>query len=150
MKGEKMHKQNKNQSQNKKSNFNKDDLPKIDFNYENNPQLFGETAKKWAKKLESESSNQKNKSSQIRRFYDKVLELYEKSQNIEKDEEYKKQVYPFVVMLNSKAEYAKTRGKVSHTFVKMINSCVEQAKSKKEIETFKLFFEAVIGFYPKK
>jgi len=53
-------------------------------------------------------------------------------------------------MLNSKVAYAKTRKKVSDTFVKMINSCVTQANTKERLEIFKLFFEAVIGFYPKR
>jgi len=147
-----MYKQNKNHSHKHHSNQkpHQANLPKIDFDYEKNPQLFGTTAQKWAEKLETESKHQINKSSQIRQFYDKVLELYEKSQNVENDDEYKRKVYPFVIMLNSKAAYAKTRGKVSETFVKMINSCVEQTNSKKGMETFKLFFEAVIGFYPKK
>ena len=140
---------------NRQSNTNKDNhnnqknLPKINFDYEKNPQLFGKVAEEWAKQLESESRKEVNKSSQIRQFYDKLLSLYEKSQNIE-DNEYSKKVYPFVVMLKSKVAYAKTRKKVSNTFEQMINSCIDQSVSKKNLETFKLFFEAVIGFYPKK
>jgi len=124
-------------------------LPNIDFDYEKNPQLFGNVAKEWAKQLGNESTQQINKSSQIRQFYDKVIELYEKSINIPENE-YKKKIYPFVIMLNSKVAYAKTRKKVSDTFVKMINSCVTQANTKERLEIFKLFFEAVIGFYPKR
>ena len=136
-------------NRNRNNNNNQINLPKINFDYEKNPQLFGEVAEKWAKQLEKESNKQVNKSSQIRQFYDKLLSLYEKSQNIN-DGEYSKKMFPFVVMLNSKVAYAKTRKKVSDTFVKMINSCVEQSTSKKNLETFKLFFEAIIGFYPKK
>jgi CRISPR-associated protein Csm2 len=138
-----------NRRNNQNNNRREANLPQITFDYENNPQLFGEVAQRWAEQLENESNQQVNKSSQIRQFYDRVIELYEKSINIE-DAEYKRKIYPFVVMLNSKVAYAKTRNKVSDTFVRMISRCVAQANSKKGIETFKLFFEAVIGFYPKR
>lgn len=38
-----------------------------------------------------------------------------------------KKFFPFVIMLNSKVAYAKTRSLVSETFVKMMNQCVEKA-----------------------
>ncbi|GAB6044538.1 hypothetical protein JCM11957_01360 [Caminibacter profundus] len=136
---------------NKNRHFNQkqDKLPEINFDYETNPQLFGDVAKSWAEQLGKESTQQINKSSQIRQFYDKVIELYEKSVNIS-ESEYKQKVYPFVIMLNSKVAYAKTRKKISDTFVKMINNCVAQSNTKEKLEIFKLFFEAVIGFYPKR
>lgn len=122
---------------------------KIVLDYEKDEQLFGETAKKWANKLEADSSRTSNKINQIRGFYDKIMELNEKAQNLS-DVEYKKEVYPFVIMQNSKVAYAKTRDLVSESFVKMINYCVEEAKDVKKMNNFKLFFESIIGFYPKK
>lgn len=124
-------------------------LPPIDFSSNKKAELFGTVAKAWSEKLNKESGKLVNKSSQIRQFYDKVLKLYEKSLNAN-DEEYKVKIYPFVVMLKSKAAYAKTRKKVSDTFVKMINTCVEKSQTRSDFETFKYFFEAVIGFYPKR
>ncbi|WP_418186827.1 type III-A CRISPR-associated protein Csm2 [Aliarcobacter lanthieri] len=144
---------NRNNQNNKKA-FDKDrpqlELPKkIVLDYEKDIQLFGDTAEKWAKKLNADSTRTSNKINQIRSFYDKVLELNEKAQN-KSDEDYKKEVYPFIIMLNSKVAYAKTRDLVSDSFVKMINYCVEEANSVKAMNNFKLFFEALIGFYPKK
>lgn len=130
-------------------------LEKIVLDYKDNEQLFGDIAKNWAKQIENESfndrggSNGKNKSSQIRTFYDKVLELQEKSEGMG-DEQYKKEVYPFVVMLRSKVAYAKSRGLISNTFEKMINQCVSEAQTTEKMRNFKYFFEALIGFYPKK
>lgn len=136
-----------------KGNYqDKQQLPmpeKIVLDYEKDEQLFGETARKWANRLNTESSKITNKINQIRGFYDKVMELNEKTQNLN-DVEYKKEVYPFVIMLNSKVAYAKTRNLVSDSFVKMINNCVEEAKDVKKMNNFKLFFESLIGFYPKK
>ena len=77
------------------------------------------------------------------------MELNEKAQNMT-DETYKKEVFPFVIMLNSKVAYAKTRSLVSNSFVSMINQCVEKSITIKKMNNFKLFFEAIIGFYPKK
>ena len=130
------------------------EVQEILLDYELQSQLFGDIAQNWAKKIEKEKKESKdklNKSSQIRRFYDVVLELNEKAQNKSSDEEYKKEVYPFVVMLNSKVAYAKSRDLVSDSFVKMINQCVTKSSdSRKKMNNFKLFFEALIGFYPKK
>lgn len=127
------------------------EVPKIALDYEQQPQLFGEVAQKWSQRIEQEKTSTKNKINQIRGFYDKVMELNEKAQNTSSDEQYQKEVYPFIVMLNSKVAYAKSRDLISDTFVKMINQCVENSSnSRKKMNNFKLFFEAFIGFYPKK
>ncbi len=126
--------------------------PKITLDYEIQEQLFGNIAEEWAKIIENDKKNSKdkiNKSAQIRRFYDSVLELNEKAQNMT-DEIYKKEIFPFVIMLNSKVAYAKSRELVSNSFVKMINQCVKESTTVKKMNNFKLFFEALIGFYPKK
>lgn len=137
--------------QNRGGETPKVEVSNILLDYEVQPQLFGEVAQKWSQRLEQEKSQTKNKINQIRGFYDKVMELNEKSQNCLSDEQYKKEVYPFVVMLNSKVAYAKSRDLISDTFVKMINQCVEKSStSRKMMNNFKLFFEAMIGFYPKK
>lgn len=136
-------------NQNKNSYEQVVELPEITLDYKSQVQLFGDVAKKWSEQLEKESDRTSNKINQIRSFYDKVMELNEKAQNMT-DETYKKEVFPFVIMLNSKVAYTKTRSLVSGTFVKMMNQCVEKAITVEKMNNFKLFFEAVIGFYPKK
>jgi len=108
------------------------------------PELFDSVAKEWAEKIAN--GRPQMKKNQIRNFYDKVLELYEKSQYSENFEE---DVLPFVKMLNSKVAYALNRSpKVANNeFKEMMESCIRQVNNQKDLEVFKYFFEAVIGFY---
>lgn len=113
-------------------------IPPIVLNYIGNPNLFDETAKEIANKIS------KTKSTQIRNFYDYVLDLYEQSKIKSFNE-----VLPFVKMLNSKVAYSKSRGHSSDEFVLMMSECIKQVDTKEKLEIFKLFFEAVIGFSKK-
>ncbi len=99
-------------------------------------ELFNKTAKEWAERIE------RTKKTQVRNFYDKVLEL-------ESDIKKKgfEDVLPFIKMLNSKVAYAVNRKVASREFQEMMESCISQIDSKEKFKTFKLFFEAVIGFY---
>jgi CRISPR-associated protein Csm2 len=99
--------------------------------------LFDKVAEDWAKAIS------KTKSTQARNFYDYVLNYYEKVQS---GEEAFSNILPFIKMLNSKVHYAKARGHASDEFADMIKRCVSQVDSKETLETFKLFFEAVVGF----
>ncbi len=137
---------------NNRGNYNRQEqiqLNKIELDFTKNEQLFGKIAENWSKQINNESNRTRNKINQIRSFYDKVIELQEKSEGIS-DDKYKQEIFPFVVMLKSKVAYAKTRGLVSDTFANMINQCVDEATTVAKMQNFKLFFEAVIGFYPKK
>ncbi|MDR0579384.1 MAG: type III-A CRISPR-associated protein Csm2 [Campylobacteraceae bacterium] len=87
----------------------------------------------------------KTKPTQVRNFYDYVLKLINE---VDDGKEFEN-ILPFVKMLNSKVHYAKTRGHASSEFVNMIKQCVSQVDSKETLKTFKLFFEAVIGFSKK-
>jgi len=130
------------------SKTNNDDIKiKLELS-DDNQELFGDIAKNLAEKIAKEGNSQTNKSTQIRKFYDAVLKLNQKAQNI-RESEYKTKVYPFVVMLKSKVAHARARKLVSETFEKMINICVVQANTKEKMKLFKLFFEAFIGFYKK-
>ncbi len=113
-------------------------IPEIKLDYIANPNLFDETAKELAQKVS------KTKSTQMRNFYEYVLDLYEQSQTKPFNE-----VLPFVKMLNSKVAYSKNRGHSSDEFVLMIQECIKQVDSPKKLEIFKLFFEAVLGFSKK-
>ena len=122
---------------------------KIILDYKQDPELFNETAQEWAQNIGTGKGGVKN--TQIRKFYDKVLELYDKSKKM-KGEEFQKDLLPFVKMLNSKVAYASTRssggGKlVNQAFVNMMHQCVNQVDSKEKLENFKLFFEALLGFH---
>jgi CRISPR-associated protein Csm2 len=106
--------------------------------------LFDKVAKYWADKIANERPSMKK--NQLRNFYDKVLELYERSKY---SKNFNEDVLPFVKMLNSKVSYAVNRSpKVANNeFKTMMESCIEQVNNKNDLEIFKYFFESVIGFY---
>ena len=116
----------------------------IVLDYKKDTELLNETAKKWANDIGGGVKN-----TQIRKFFDQVLELNNKAKH---SDDFDGEVLPFVKMLNSKVAYASSRnsagGKlINKAFVDMMNSCIKQVDSKESLEVFKLFFEAVIGFH---
>jgi len=121
----------------------------IVLDYKKDTELFNETAKKIANNIGAGKGGVQN--TQIRKFYDKVLELNDKAKSVD-DEEFNNEVLPFVKMLNSKVAYASQRnssgGKlVNKSFVEMMDTSIKQIHTKKDLNTFKLFFEAIIGFH---
>ncbi len=107
-----------------------------------NADLFDKKAKYWADKIANDR-NKMNKN-QIRNFYDKVLDLYEKSQY---SKNFGEEVLPFVKMLNSKVAYAVNRKVANQPFQDMMSQCIRQVNTKEDLEVFKYFFEAIVGFY---
>lgn len=124
-------------------------MSQIVLDYRKDVELFNETAENWAKAICGEGGDCRVKSSQLRNFYEKVMELEEKAAKLT-DDQFKEDVLPFVKMLNSKVAYANTRKTVSREFVDMMNQCIGQVQKVDDMKVFKLFVEAVIGFYPKK
>lgn len=121
----------------------------IELDYTKDGELFNKTALSLAEKIGTGKGGVQN--TQMRKFYDQVLNLYQKSKSMS-DEEFQSDLLPFVKMLNSKVAYASTRnsggGKIVNSeFVDMMSSCINQVSNKKDLKTFKLFFEAVIGFH---
>jgi CRISPR-associated protein Csm2 len=108
----------------------------LNLDYKKDPDLFNDTAKSWAQKIE------RTKKSQVRNFYDKVLELEQRARHEDFAE-----ILPFVKMLNSKVAYAVSRRVASREFEEMMHLCISQVKSRDDLKVFKLFFEAVLGFY---
>ena len=104
------------------------------------PRLFSEEADRLAKELCK--NNNKNKRSQIRKFYDEVLE----HKNRMDSEKSFSDFLPYFKMLNAKAAYAKARDLVDDNFAAFIKECIGQVKDKKDLEVFASLFEAVMGF----
>ncbi len=111
-------------------------MNQIILDYKRDDELFNKRAQEWASAIE------RTKKTQVRNFYDKVLKLYDDSKKEEWED-----VLPFVKMLNSKVEYALNRKVVSREFQEMMHMCIKQIETKEDLQTFKLFFEAVIGFF---
>ena len=104
-------------------------------------ELYNETAKYWAEKIVNGT-----KKTQARNFYEKILRLQDEIKKSDFES-----VYPFIKMLNSKVAYGVSRKVVSREFQEMMESCIAQIKNdstgKQTFENFKLFFEAVLGFF---
>jgi len=111
-------------------------MAQIVLDYTKDDELFSKTAKEWAEKIN------RTKHTQARNFYEKVLEL--EAMNKTNDWE---EVLPFVKMLNSKVAYGVSRKVVSFEFQEMMESCIKQINQPEDLKVFKLFFEAVLGFF---
>jgi CRISPR-associated protein Csm2 len=108
------------------------------------PELFNGVARRAAETIGGPERYQKNKPSQIRRFYDELTMWVAKvEQNPERFEEY----LPFIRMLNAKAAYAEGRELVDRNFVRLLAHCLKAVEDAATLRTAKLFFEAFLGFY---
>jgi CRISPR-associated protein Csm2 len=109
--------------------------------------LFGEEAKRVAQLL-NDGYGADIKTTQFRQFYEKILELNEKAQGL-KESEFKVKVLPFVKLLNSKVQYSKSRRHCGERFEKMMDKSIKAVNSDIELQNFKYFMEALIGYMPK-
>jgi CRISPR-associated protein Csm2 len=108
------------------------------------PGLFDTLAEKVARALDQEAGrSSKNKSSQIRRFYDELVGWQER---IAGDDDKFKQYEAFIRMLNAKVAYAKGRGLVGDEFERWFRECIRSTTSARALDHFRLHFEAVLGF----
>lgn len=107
------------------------------------PQLFNTIAHDAAKAVAG-ADRFRNKSTQLRRFYDELV-LWETraSQQPAKFDEF----LPFILMINAKAAYAEGRKLVDRTFVNLLHHTLGKVKDADTLTTCKLFWEAFMGFY---
>lgn len=103
--------------------------------------LFSKDAEDIAELLNKDTS--KNKSTQIRRFYDELVGWQER---IGTDEQKFRDYEAFIHMLNAKAAYAQGRNLVTEDFVKWLRDCIQQIDSPRTLNHFRLHFEAMLGF----
>ncbi len=87
---------------------------------------------------------EKNKRTQIRKFYDEVVRLNGDVKNKANDWD---TVLPFVNMLIAKTTYAYGRKLVTKEFLDLMNVCVAQIEKPEDLDVFCNFFEAFMGFY---
>ncbi|MDN3512497.1 MAG: type III-A CRISPR-associated protein Csm2 [Candidatus Jettenia sp.] len=124
-----------------------------------NTELFSKHAEDWAKRIcesgvvtktnrktgKEKKVLEKNKISQIRKFYDEVL----KSENdLKKGEDYKL-ILLYLKMLNAKVAYAEGRKLITNEFKSFVNQSISQLTENdtKTFELFSSFFEAFMGYY---
>jgi CRISPR-associated protein Csm2 len=123
------------------------------------PELFSAHAEDWARRIcESGLVNktdrktgktkkvlEKNKISQIRKFYDEVLKF---NNDLKTGEDFNL-ILPYLKMLNAKAAYAEGRKLVTEEFKSFIKLSVDHVNENnpKSFELFASFFEAFMGYY---
>jgi CRISPR-associated protein Csm2 len=107
--------------------------------------------------LDPRGNQSKNKSSQLRKFYDELvmwtdkvhaigkLESGQKSADV-RETKYKDSA-PFIKMMNAKVAYAKGRNHVDASFEAMFSHCIKSITDAETLKHAKLFMEAFMGFY---
>jgi len=109
--------------------------------------LFGEEAKRVAEILNDGGFRPDISTTQFRQFYEKILELNDKAQGID---DFDIKILPFVKLLNSKVQYSKSRRHCGENFEQMMEKSIKVVNSQTELQNFKYFLEAIIGYMPKK
>ena len=119
-----------------------------------NPKLFSQTAEAMAETIaragqetrrEGRPRLERNKRTQLRKFYDEVLRLNGDIKSKPDDWDY---VLPYVNMLIAKAVYAQGRNTlVTSEFVDMLKECINQVEQPEDLDVFANFFEAFMGYY---
>lgn len=107
------------------------------------PELFNGQAQGAAQAV-SRGDSYRNKSTQLRRFYDELVSWEGRvNQQPAKFDE----CLPFIRMLNAKAAYAEGRKLVDRTFVNLMHHTLGEVKDAESLTACKLFWEAFMGFY---
>jgi CRISPR-associated protein Csm2 len=120
----------------------------IRFGKELDPNLFADIAQAKAKAIAEEGGSRKNKSSQLRKFYDELVMWHDKvfEHGIDRKAKYN-ELAPFIKMLCAKVTYAKGREHVSEGFEKLFTYVIRAIDGPETLKQAKLFIEAFMGFY---
>lgn len=112
--------------------------------------LFADIAQEKAARVYEGGAGRKNKSTQLRKFYDELVMWFDKV-NLERSKDAKASKYtdlaPFIKMMNAKVAYAKGRDHVDECFEQMFSHLIRQIDSPDTLKHAKLFMEAFMGFY---
>lgn len=112
--------------------------------------LFSDIAQEKAATVFQAGGGKKNKSTQLRRFYDELVMWYERVQfertPAERAAKYQ-EVAPFIQMLVAKVAYARGREHVDECFDTLFAHLIRQISDAESLRHAKLFMEAFMGFY---
>lgn len=112
--------------------------------------LFSDIAKAKAEAVYESGRRQKNKSTQLRKFYDELVMWFEKVHlertQAQREAKYQ-EVAPFIQMLVAKVAYAKGRDHVDENFETLFAHLIREIKDATTLKHAKLFMEAFMGFY---
>lgn len=112
------------------------------------PDLFDTIAQAKAKDIASEGRGRKNKSTQLRKFYDELVMWHDKVflTGADREKTYT-ELAPFIKMLCAKVTYAQARDHVGQNFETLFNHVIRSINSPGTLKQAKLFIEAFMGFY---
>ncbi|AAU38257.1 type III-A CRISPR-associated protein Csm2 [[Mannheimia] succiniciproducens] len=117
----------------------------IKFGKDKSPEIFSSIAEQTAEQIKS--NKDKNKTTQLRKFYDELAMWNERVQLAREDKEAKfQELVPFIKMLKAKVAYAEGRKHIDKNFSDVFNRCIDQANNAETLRDAKLFMEAVMGF----
>ncbi len=112
--------------------------------------LFADIAQEKAARVYDGGAGRKNKSTQLRKFYDELVLWFDKV-HLERTKEAKALKYadiaPFIKMMNAKVAYARGRDHVDECFEQMFSHLIRQITDPDSLKHAKLFMEAFMGFY---
>ena len=106
--------------------------------------IFSDTARNAAEHISQ--TTDKNKSTQLRKFYEELAMWHDKVFQAASREEAYQNAAPFIQMLRAKAAYSKGRSHVDDNFIAVFNQIIGQIHNADTLKNAKLFFEAVLGF----
>lgn len=123
-------------------------LDDIRFGEKIDANLFADIAQAKAKTIAEEGRGRKNKSTQLRKFYDELVMWHDKvfEHGVDRAAKYT-ELAPFIKMLCAKVTYAKGRDHVSEGFEKLFSHVIRAINSPDTLKQAKLFIEAFMGFY---
>lgn len=111
--------------------------------------LFADIAQQAARSLRDSGGDRKNKSSQLRKFYDELVMWHDRVA-FEKTADARAAKYrelaPFIKMMNAKVAYACGRGHVDKNFESLFSHLIRQIACPATLKHAKFFMEAVLGF----
>lgn len=112
--------------------------------------LFSDIAQDKARTVAEAGAGKKNKSTQLRRFYDELVMWFERVHFERTPDERKRkyeEVAPFIQMLVAKVAYAKGREHVDECFETLFAHVIREIRDADSLRHAKLFMEAFMGFY---
>lgn len=112
--------------------------------------LFSDIAAEKAQRIHEAGGRDKNKSTQLRRFYDELVmwtdKVHREQSKAARAGKYT-ELAPFIKMMNAKVAYARGRKHVDACFEQMFSHLVRQISDPDSLKHAKLFMEAFMGFY---
>lgn len=96
--------------------------------------------------IEIKADSRKNKSTQLRKFYDELAMWNDRIQLAKSKEAKFAEAIPFIKMLKAKVAYAYGREHIDKIFLDIFNQCIDQIHNVETLKEAKLFMEAVMGF----